>query len=67
MDCGIAINKRRLAGEDYQKTLLGIGPGVRYGISPYLSFRVDYGWQLVNAEVTRRVPSRWHLGLIVSY
>ncbi|MCX5789643.1 MAG: hypothetical protein NTX64_14235 [Elusimicrobia bacterium] len=67
VDYGVAINKRRLPGEEYQKSLVGVGPGVRYGIGRYLSFRADYGWQLLKAETSRRLPARWHVGVIVSY
>ena len=50
--------------------LLGIGPGLRYAINPYLTARADYGFQMIDApnngfDTTRN--SRLHFGLVVSY
>lgn len=46
--------------------LLGIGPGIRYAISPYISFRFDYGFQLIKTGFDSRYDSRGHIGLVVS-
>jgi len=46
--------------------LLGIGPGVRYAISPYMSFRFDYGFQLIKTGFDSRYDSRGHIGLVLS-
>jgi len=46
--------------------LLGIGPGVRYEISPYMSFRFDYGFQLIKTGFDSRYDSRGHIGLVMS-
>ena len=52
--------------------LLGVGPGLRYVINPYLSIRFDYGFQLIDPGVAdtgfeSRHNSRAHLGVLVSY
>jgi len=46
--------------------LLGVGPGVRYAISPYVSFRFDYGFQLIKTGFDSRYDSRGHIGLVMS-
>ena len=33
-------------GENKEESLMGIGPGVRYSIGPYLIIKADYGFQL---------------------
>ena len=66
-DYGLAKNKHLLPGEKSRTELLGVGPGLRYTISSYLSVRADYGWQLHNVEADRRAASRWHLGAILSF
>jgi len=47
--------------------LLGIGPGLRYAITPYLSLRFDYGFQMIDTGFDNRHNSRAHLGVLVSY
>jgi hemolysin activation/secretion protein len=68
VDYGAGGNRDRLPGERREVKLLGAGVGVRYAILPYLSFRADYGWQLLNeAEAARPYASRSHIGVIVKY
>jgi len=67
-DFGRAINRDAQAnGENAYTSLLGTGAGLRYSIAQYLTVRSDYGWQILNAEVTRRVASRWSIGAVLSY
>jgi hemolysin activation/secretion protein len=47
--------------------LLGVGPGLRYVIDPYLSLRFDYGFQLLNTGFGTGEHSRGHVGLVISY
>jgi len=54
--------------------LLGVGPGLRYAINPYLQARVDYGFKLDHLfisnkpeEVLRLGFGQFHLGLLVSF
>ena len=68
VDYGAGSNHLRLAGERADTKLLGAGPGFRYTVSTHVSFRADYGWQLLNeAEAARPYASRAHLGLVVRY
>ena len=66
MDYGIARSKERLPGEPVTK-LWSAGLGFRYGIATYLSFRLDYGWQLKELSTSLAGDGRLHLGLVVSY
>ena len=47
--------------------LLGIGPGFRYAITPYLTARFDYGFQMIDTGFDGRHNSRADFGLVVSY
>ncbi|MDD5305437.1 MAG: ShlB/FhaC/HecB family hemolysin secretion/activation protein [Elusimicrobia bacterium] len=68
VDYGAGSSHLRLPGERADTKLLGAGPGFRYTVSKYVSFRADYGWQLLNqAETARPYASRSHLGLVVRY
>jgi len=44
--------------------LLGVGPGLRYAITPYMTFRFDYGFQLINTGFEPGQTSRAHVGLV---
>jgi hemolysin activation/secretion protein len=52
-------------------TLMSVGPGFRYSISPYLTARFDYGWQLYDSQVgaasRRDYDSRGHFSIVLSY
>jgi hemolysin activation/secretion protein len=47
--------------------LLGVGPGLRYVITPYLSLRFDYGFQLINTGFGTGKHGRGDIGVLVSY
>lgn len=48
--------------------LLGMGPGIRYTITPYLNLRLDTGFKLHNIpDVTDWKVFRHHFSLIVNY
>ncbi len=47
--------------------MLGVGPGLRYVINPYLSLRFDYGFQLLTTGFGTGEHSRGHVGLVISY
>lgn len=66
-DCGTTKNNDLLTGEDPHVQLASVGPGVRYSITPYLSARFDYGWQLYDTGLNTRSNERGHLGIILSY
>jgi len=68
VDFGAGSNHLRLTGERGVTKLLSAGPGFRYTVSKYVTFRADYGWQLLNqAEAARPYASRAHIGLVVRY
>ena len=66
-DFGVAENRILLPGEDPHVQLASVGPGMRYAISPFLSVRFDYGWQLYDTGLNPRYNSRGHLGVIIAY
>ena len=51
--------------------LMSVGPGLRYTINPYLSIRLDYGFQLIRPLKQIAVPgqgsSRMNLAAILSF
>ncbi|PTY01039.1 hypothetical protein DB346_15665 [Verrucomicrobia bacterium LW23] len=68
MDMGGVSNVALLPGEDPHIDERSAGVGVRYTINPYLSFRFDYGWQMIDTHLQTRHPDgRGHFGLVVSY
>lgn len=47
--------------------LYSIGPGLRYNILPYLTARLDYGFQLHKTEFEKKRLGRFHFSVIVGY
>jgi hemolysin activation/secretion protein len=66
-DYGATENHTLLAGEDPHIQLASAGTGVRYAISPWVSVRFDYGWQLMDTSLNARYNQRGHMGFMVSY
>ncbi len=69
---GTSLHHVTAADINPNSDLLGIGPGMRYVINPYLSIRFDYGFQMtdtdyVNTGFDSHHHSRGHLGVLVSY
>jgi hemolysin activation/secretion protein len=64
---GTSLHQITPADVNPNTNLLGVGPGLRYVINPYLSIRFDYGFQLIDTGFDTRHNSRAHLGVIVSY
>lgn len=55
---------------DRTKSLWSVGPGVRYNYKSYITFRLDYGFQLIDVKgrfMGSGRESRLHMGLFVSY
>jgi hemolysin activation/secretion protein len=79
VDVGMIHNYHpRITNEGLQERrvdyALGVGPGLRYLIPPYLSLRADYGFKLhqirsvTPIEAQRRQGNGWfHFGLMCSY
>jgi hemolysin activation/secretion protein len=65
VDFGLGANRHPLDGEPSSQRLLGIGAGLRYTVSQYLTLRGDYGCALEDAPDGK--SGRFHLGAMVSY
>ncbi len=48
------------------QNLLGIGPGIRYDISSYLTSRLDYGFQIIALPEDKKF-GRFHFSITASY
>ena len=67
---GTSLHQVTPADITTHNNLLGVGPGLRYAINPYLTARADYGFQLIdsqNSGFDTHHNSRLHFGLVVSY
>ena len=64
---GTSLHEVTAADTNPNTNLLGVGPGLRYNITPYLSLRFDYGFQLIDTGFDTRHNSRAHVGVLVSY
>jgi hemolysin activation/secretion protein len=65
IDYGYGRNYTYSLPELKQQHLIGIGPGFRYDIMPYLSVKMDYGFQLQGIPLDHRT-GRFHFSLNVS-
>ncbi|NGX52158.1 MAG: hypothetical protein KR126chlam5_00453 [Candidatus Anoxychlamydiales bacterium] len=69
LDYGFATNVDKSIVES-SKSLLSVGPGVRFNMSTYLTLRFDYGFQLLKINgkpFPKSGRSRGHLSVIASY
>ncbi len=66
-DLGTTAVHKRLPGENKGETLIGIGPGLRYIMEPYLSFQADYGFRLSKVEDNNTGDGRFHFIAIASF
>jgi hemolysin activation/secretion protein len=64
---GTSLHQATPADVNPNTNLLGIGPGFRYAINPYLSVRFDYGFQMIDTGFDSRHNSRADFGIVVSY
>lgn len=66
VDYGVSTKNQISPGEVKTFHLLSIGPGIRYNILPYVTFRSDYGFQL--KTLGGSIPhQRLHFSLVVGY
>lgn len=65
-DYGVESVKRTAPMQDKTEYLASFGPGVRYNVIPYLTFRCDWGFQLHNLHLGGPYQ-RIHFALIVGY
>lgn len=66
VDYGYGYNYSAVSPPFIAQTLMGIGPGIRYDIPPYLSVKMDYGFQVFAIEQDDRF-GRFHFSAILSY
>ncbi|MCP5505392.1 MAG: ShlB/FhaC/HecB family hemolysin secretion/activation protein [Chlamydiales bacterium] len=65
-DYGLSSVRRTAPGQPKTSYLTSIGPGVRYNVIPYLTFRADWGFQLHNLHLGGPYQ-RLHFSLSVGY
>jgi hemolysin activation/secretion protein len=64
---GTSLNTVTPADLNPNTNLLGVGPGLRYVINPYVSVRFDYGFELLSTGYGTGEHSRGHVGVVISY
>ena len=64
---GTSLHQVTPADTNPNTNLLGVGPGFRYAINPYLSVRFDYGFQMIDTGFDARHNSRADFSIVVSY
>lgn len=65
-DYGLSGVKRTAPSQSKTEYLTSFGPGVRYNVVPYLTFRADWGFQLHNLHLGGPYQ-RLHFSLVVGY
>jgi hemolysin activation/secretion protein len=64
---GTSLHQAQPSDVNPNTNLLGIGPGLRYAITPYLSVRFDYGFQMITTGFGNGEHSRGNIGVLISY
>lgn len=64
---GTSLHHVMPADTNPNTNLLGVGPGLRYVINPYLTLRFDYGFQLITTDFGTGQHSRGDVGVVISY
>jgi len=67
VDIGTTAVQKNIPGEKSGETLVGVGPGLRYLIEPYLHLQVDYGLRLTKVDQDNRGGGRFHFVAIASF
>lgn len=67
VDYGWVRNNNLLVGEAHNTFLLSVGPGVRYSLSQYISFKLDYGFQLTDPGLGDPCASRGEISMTMGY
>jgi hemolysin activation/secretion protein len=65
-DVGSGWENNTIQGQHKWSTLAGIGPGLRYGITPWVNMRLDWGFALSKIS-TNYTPNRIYYSVIASY
>ncbi len=66
VDYGYGYNYTAFQPTFIEKTLIGLGPGIRYDIPPYVSVKMDYGFQVIGIPGDHRT-GRFHFAVNASY
>jgi len=66
-DYGVAAQHHRQAGDDRNTVVLGVGPGLRYSLPPYVTLKLDWGFQLRHTNMGENRFGRPHVGLSIAY
>ena len=67
-DYGIAYAHKTTSGEKHSQFIQSIGPGLRYYFNPYVTARLDLGFQLKNLKgISHDQHHKWHFGCVASY
>jgi len=68
MDYAYGSNHEIFPGEVNHNNLMGVGPGVRYNLPPYLTFRGDLGYKVWQPALSdNHTRWRFEFGLVASY
>lgn len=67
LDYGWGYNYHPFDGITTSATLLGVGPGFRYRIDPYMEVRFDYGFKLHSVNFDDNKLGMFHVGVTVGY
>ncbi|WP_431857429.1 ShlB/FhaC/HecB family hemolysin secretion/activation protein [Azospirillum sp.] len=67
VDYGVARQRHRAAGDDRHTVLASVGPGLRYSLPPYVTLKLDWGFQLRGANTGENRLGRPHVGLSLAY
>ena len=66
-DYGLGKDYARKGDISTHQWLMGVGPGLRYYIDPYLTVRLDYGFKLHRDHYEGNKNGRLHFSVIASY
>ncbi|MBM3200916.1 MAG: ShlB/FhaC/HecB family hemolysin secretion/activation protein [Chlamydiae bacterium] len=67
LDAGGGWENTSIEGLNKWSTLIGIGPGLRYAISPYINARLDYGVALTTLPSPLNCTTRLYYSVVASY
>ena len=65
-DYGYGYNYTAITPTYIKQNLIGIGPGIRFAIPPYLNVKMDYGFQVIGVPGDNRF-GRFHYSAVASY
>lgn len=67
LDYGIGYDITKIEGQPSTENLLSIGLGARYFLCDRLSFRVDYGFKLLDTNLGGSSLGKFHLGGFITF